>query len=170
MLFDVDVLPHVDLGPVREREDADAFARSNAAVQQVPQLRPLVLGIPLALRVAQREDPLLGARSLLVAPSAAERGVEIARLERVEQRLGLEQSAAALRADQERLRAVGNRLLVGVDDQPGADLGGVPVRGTRSSRGTCRSCRRAAAGTGIGPGWNAFCASRSRTDESLPIE
>jgi hypothetical protein len=29
---------------------------------------------------------------------------------------------------------------------------------------TCRS------GKGIGPGWNAFCASRSSTDESLPME
>ena len=37
--------------------------------------------------------------------------------QRVEQRLGLEQAAASLRADGERLRAVGNRLLVGVDDQ-----------------------------------------------------
>ena len=48
-------------------------------------------------------------------------------LERVEQRLGLEQPAAALRADEERLRAVGDRFLVGVDDQPRADLPRVPV-------------------------------------------
>ena len=109
-VLDVDVVPDVELGPVREREDADALARSDAAVEQVPQLGPLVLRIPLALGVAEREDALLGARALLVAPRAAERRVEVARLERVEQRLGLQQAAAALRADQERLRAVGDRL------------------------------------------------------------
>ena len=53
-VLDVDVLPHVDFGPVREREDADAFARPQPSVQQVPELGPLVLRIPLALRVAQR--------------------------------------------------------------------------------------------------------------------
>ena len=79
------------------------------------------------LRVAQREDALLGARPLFVAPRAAERGVEAAGLERVEQRLGLQRAAAALRADEKRLRALGNRFGVGVDDQPRADLGGVPV-------------------------------------------
>ena len=78
-LLDVDVVPDVDLGPVREREDADALARADAAVQQVPELRPLVLRIPLALRVAEREDALLGARALLVAPRAAERRVEVRR-------------------------------------------------------------------------------------------
>ena len=49
-VLDVDVLPDVDLGPVRQRKDADALAGPDAAVQQVPQLGPLVLRIPLALR------------------------------------------------------------------------------------------------------------------------
>ena len=151
-VLDVDVLPDVELGPVREREHADALAGTDAAVQQVPQLGPLALRIPLAVGVAQREDALLGARALLVAPRAAERRVEVAGLERVEQRLGLQQAAAALRADGERLRAVGDRLLVGVDDQPRADLRARTGRGTRSSRGTCRWCRCAAAGTESGPG------------------
>ena len=44
------------------------------------------------------------------------------RLEAVEERLGLQQAAAALRADEERLRSVGDRFLVRVDDQPRADL------------------------------------------------
>ena len=122
------------------------------------------------LRVAQREDALLGPRAFLVAAGAAEGRVEVAGLERVEQRLRLEQPAAPLRADQKRLRAVGDRFLVGVDDQRGADFRRCTGRGTRSSRGTCTSCPRAGAGRESGPGWNAFCASRSSTDESLPIE
>ena len=126
-LLGVDVVPHVDLGPVGEREHADALAGIEAAVQQVPELRALALRVPLALVVAQREDAFLRARPLLVAPRAAERRVEVAGLERVEQRARLEQPAAALRAEHERLCALVDRPLVGVDDQPGADLGRVAV-------------------------------------------
>ena len=90
-------------------------------VEQVPELGALALRIPLAVRVADREDALLRARAFLVAPGAADGRVEVAGLQRVEQRLRLQQAAAALRADLERLRAVGDRFLVGVDDQPRAD-------------------------------------------------
>ena len=45
-------------------------------VVEVPQLGTLVLRIPLAERIAERVDPLLGARLLFVAPGAAERRVE----------------------------------------------------------------------------------------------
>src|SRR5207244_4046891 len=67
-VLEVDVLPDVDLGPVRQREHADAFARAQLAVEQVPQLGALPLWIPLAVRVADGEDALLGARTLLVPP------------------------------------------------------------------------------------------------------
>src|SRR6185436_14814240 len=96
-------------------------------VQQVPELGPLMLGVPLTFGIPEREDALLGTRALLVAPRAAEGGVEVSRLERVEQRLGFQKTTAALCADQERLGAVGNRLVVGVNDQAGADFAGVPV-------------------------------------------
>ncbi len=92
------------------------------AVQQPPELGPLILRIPLPARVAQREDPLLGPRPLLVAAGAAEGRVVGAGGQRVEQRLGLERAAAGLGADQERLRAVGNRFGVGVDDEPRPDF------------------------------------------------
>ena len=45
----------------------------------------------------------------------------------VEQGLGLEKPAAPLRADRERLRAVGDCVLVGVHDQPRADLPRVTI-------------------------------------------
>jgi hypothetical protein len=67
------------------------------------------------------------ARALFVAAGAAERGVEPSRGQRVEQRLRLEEAAAPLRPERKRLRAVRNRLPVGVHDQPGPDCGGVPV-------------------------------------------
>ncbi len=121
MFSTLDVLPHVDLGPVREREDADALAGPDAGVQQAPELRALALRVPLAVGVAHREHPLLGARALFVAARAADGAVEVAGLQRVEQRLRLQQAAAALRAHLERLRAVGDGFLVRVDDEPGAD-------------------------------------------------
>src|SRR5205085_1217665 len=79
--LEVDVLPDVQLGPVREREDADALALVDAAVVEVPQLGPLVLRVPLVEAVAERVDALLGPRLLLVAAGPAERGVELAGLE-----------------------------------------------------------------------------------------
>ena len=96
-------------------------------VEEVPQLRPLVLGIPLAERVAEGVDALLGARLLLVAPRAAEGRVEAAFRQRVEQRARLQQPAALLRPQPERVGAIVDRLAVGMDDQLGADLAREPV-------------------------------------------
>src|SRR5439155_14000244 len=73
----------------REREDSHRLAAPVARVEQLPQLGPLVLGIPAVLRRAEREDPLLRARLLLVAPRPAEGRVEAVLVERLLQRLGL---------------------------------------------------------------------------------
>ena len=105
-------------------------------------------GIPLPLVVAQREDALLGARPLLVAAGAAERGVEPAASSASSSACVFSRPQHRCVPTRERLRAVGDRLVVGVDDQPGADHRRCTGRGTRSSRGTCRSCRRGAAETG----------------------
>ena len=45
-VLEVDVLPDVELGPVRQREDADALALVLAGVVEAPQLGPLVLRVP----------------------------------------------------------------------------------------------------------------------------
>ena len=79
----LDIFPDVELGPVREREDAHAFARGDAAVIDVPQFRPLVLRVPAVLGAAHRKDALLGAALLLVAARAAEGGIEAAGVERL---------------------------------------------------------------------------------------
>ena len=78
-----DVEPDVELGPVRDREHAHRFALVDARVVEVPQFRALVLRVPAVLRVAEREDALLGARLLLVAARAADRGVEAATVQRL---------------------------------------------------------------------------------------
>jgi len=52
------------------------LAAPDLGVVEVPQLRALVLRIPLAELVAEGEDPLLGPRLLLVPAGAAEQRVE----------------------------------------------------------------------------------------------
>ena len=85
-----DVLPDVELGPVREREHADVLTLAVPAVVERPDLGALVLRVPLAELVAEREEALLGARLLLVAAGAAHHRVEPVLLDRVEQRRGLQ--------------------------------------------------------------------------------
>src|SRR4029450_1316922 len=84
------VLPDVELGPVGKWEDADVLALAMPPVVQVPELGPLVLGVPLAEVVAEAEDPLLGPSLLLVAPGATEHGVEAVRLDGLQQHHRLE--------------------------------------------------------------------------------
>ena len=58
-------------------------------VEERPQLGTLALGIPAMVGRAVREDALLGAALLLVAPGAADRGIEAVAVERLPQRLRL---------------------------------------------------------------------------------
>src|SRR5690606_18308730 len=70
-----DIAPDVELGPVRQREYAHALARVHPRVVEVPQLRPLPARVPALLAVAEGKHALLGARLLLVAAGATDRGV-----------------------------------------------------------------------------------------------
>src|SRR5579862_5778606 len=92
----VDVKPDVQLRPIREWKDSNALAFIQAGIENVPQLRPLILGVPLAQRIAEGVDALLGPRFLLVAARAAERRIEAALSQSVQERFGLEQAAALL--------------------------------------------------------------------------
>src|SRR5207248_675077 len=116
-----DVLPHVELGPVREREHAHVLALLVAAVVERPQLWALRLRVPLAGLVAEAEDALLRTGALLVAARAAERGVEPVLGDRVEQRDRLEPVARGARAGLLHHAALANRLLNRRDHQPLAE-------------------------------------------------
>src|SRR6266545_2833184 len=85
-----DVLPDVELRPVGDREHTHVLALAHARVVDVPELGPLRPGVPLAEVVAEREDALLRAGPLLVSARAADRGVELVLLDRVEQRRRLQ--------------------------------------------------------------------------------
>ena len=121
------VLPHVQLGPVGERKDADALAGLDEAVVQVPQLGPLALGVPLAEVVAERENALLGPGALLVAAGAAEGRLEAVLLEGVEQGDRLEPVARRAGAVLLDHPAGVDRLLHGGHDQARVELLDHPV-------------------------------------------
>src|SRR6188472_1205036 len=117
-----DVLPHVELGPVRDREDTHLLALADAAVVEVPELRALGARVPLAEVVAKGEDPLLRARALLVAARAADRGVEAVLEHRVEQRGRLQPVACCPRACFVDDASLVDRVLDGRDHEPLSEL------------------------------------------------
>ena len=79
----MDVVPHVNLGPVRQRKHAQAFAFAFARVVQAPEFGSLLLRIPLMVDRADRKHPFLGPRLFLVATCAAKRAVEAVLVERM---------------------------------------------------------------------------------------
>jgi len=89
-LLVADVVPHVELGPVGEREDPDVLPLVVPPVVEVPQLRALALGVPLAELVAEAEDSLLGPGLLLVPARPAEDGVVAPLGDRAQQRRRLQ--------------------------------------------------------------------------------
>src|SRR6476620_1943549 len=117
-----DVLPHVELRPVRDREDADVLALAYARVVEIPELGTLRARVPLAEVVAEAEDALLRPRPLLVAPSTAHRGVEPVLLDRVEQRRRLQLVARRARSGLILHATPIDRLLHARDDEALAQL------------------------------------------------
>ena len=115
--FQVDVLPDVQLGPVGQREDADRLALLHLAVVDVPQLGTLVLRVPAVLAVAERIDPFLGPRLLLVAARAAEGSVETVLVQGLLESLGLHHVGVLGAAVGERVDALGDAVRVDVGDQ-----------------------------------------------------
>ena len=115
--FLVDVAPDVQLGPVRQREYADRLAPGDPGVVEPPELGALAAGVPAMGGGAEREDPLLGARGVLVAPRPAERGVEAEFVERLAERLGLHDVGVEGRAVAERPDPPLHALPVDVNQQ-----------------------------------------------------
>ena len=161
-----DVLPHVELRPVRQREHAHVLAGLDEAVVDVPELRPLALRVPLAEVVAEREDALLRAGALLVAARAAEGSLEAVLLDRVEQRHRLQPVARRPRPVLDHATVV-DRVLHRRHDQARPHLTGEAVAVLDHlwevvARVDVHDRERQP------PGWNALRARWSRTALSLP--
>src|SRR5262249_23380990 len=113
----IDVLPYVELGPVRERKHTDGCLRAEPGVVEAPELWTLVLGVPLPEFVADRKEALLGAGLLFVPAGPPDGSVEHVMPESRQQGLRLEQPAASLGAKFPGVRSVGDRGLVPPYDQ-----------------------------------------------------
>lgn len=116
-LFQIDVLPDIQLGPVGEREHPDALPLVDLAVVDAPQLRALVLRIPAVGLVAEGVDTLLGAGFLLVATGTTEGGIEAVFVERLLEPLGLHDVGVLAAAVHEGVDVHGQTVRVLVDDE-----------------------------------------------------
>lgn len=115
-VFQVDVLPDVQFGPVRDREDPDAFALGLAGVIHPPKLGPLVFRIPAVVGGPEGEHPFLGAGLFFVPAGAAEGRVEAVLAQRLFQTLGLPHVGMQA-AMVERVDALRGGVGVLIDDQ-----------------------------------------------------
>src|SRR6267378_5105843 len=121
-LFALDILPDVELGPVADGEDAHVLALRHAGVVEIPQLRPLVLRVPLAEFVAERKYTFLCARLFFVAARAADRCIEAELRDCFQQRYRLRGVSAFIEAPQFD-RAAADRILDRAHDKPLMELG-----------------------------------------------
>ena len=129
-VLEVDILPDVELGPVREREDADRFALVLAGVVEVPQFGALVLGIPAVAGIAEGKNALLGAGFFLVAAGPAEGRIEAIFVEGLLQAVGLHDLGVQCRAVVEGVDVLLDAVGIDVDDEIEAEpLGGFIAEG-----------------------------------------
>jgi hypothetical protein len=106
---------------------------------------------PTARRVAEGIDALLGARFFLIAPRAAKRRIEVVVAQRVQQRLRLQQSAAALGIERNGIGSRRDRRLVAPHQQLRAHLRAIASRNVSISR-NLKPVSICSSGKGIGPG------------------
>jgi hypothetical protein len=78
-----DVFPHISLSPIANREYPHVLTRLQGRIVERPRLRPLGVRIPLPCAITEREDPLLRANQLFVAPSTPDERLNTERLSRV---------------------------------------------------------------------------------------
>ena len=116
-LFQHDVFPDIELGPVRQRKHPHGLALPDPCVEQIPQFRPLIARVPAMAGRAEREDPLFRPALLLVAARAAEGGIELMVIERLLQRIGLHDLGMQRRAGSDRIDAAREAVLVHMHDQ-----------------------------------------------------
>ena len=149
-VLEVDVLPDVELGPVRQREDADALALGFARVVERPQLGALVLRVPAVLCRCGSEKMRSLARLFSSSRRAPPKAASKPYLSSACFSPSVFHMSVCTRPVVERVDALPLRLRVAVDEQLDRRARRRPCRGTRTSPGTSRSCRRAAAGTAAG--------------------
>ena len=116
-ILQADILPDIQLRPVGQREHTDALPFMDTGVVDVPQLRTLVLRVPLVELVAERIDTFFRPALLFIATGASESGIELIFIERMQQRLRLHQVRMHLASVRERPYTGIECLHIGFHDQ-----------------------------------------------------
>ena len=94
----------------------------HTGVIDIPQLRALVLRVPLMELIAEREDTFLRTALLLVTTGAAESGVELIFIQGMKQGLRLHQVRMHLASMRERAHARVESLHIRLHDQVPAEF------------------------------------------------
>src|SRR5262249_40376347 len=110
--LEIDVLPDVELRPIRQRKDANRLFRADPAVVEIPEFGALILWVPLTELVSEGKETLLCTGLLFVAPRAANRRIEVVVAKSGQESFRLEKATAPLRAKIKWVRAVRNRGLI----------------------------------------------------------
>src|SRR3981189_2142856 len=116
-IFRLDIEPDVQLRPIRQPKNPNAFVFVNPRIKNVPQLWPLILRVPLPQGVAERVNSLFSPRLLLVPSRSSKRRVKAPFRKRVQKRLRLQQAAALLRSQRKRSSSRVQSFLILMDDQ-----------------------------------------------------
>jgi len=106
----------------------------------------------------------------LVWARSADRGIESMLTDRIEQGVRLQQGAALLRPQTERIARHGGVFLRPENNKLEAFVRAEMVAETQSSPGIYSRCRCGEAGKELSRGAKAFFAKRISAGESLPIE
>ena len=120
----LDIHPHIHLGEVRERKDAEMLAGVVSPVEEIPEFGALVFGIPLAELITVRKEALLGAGLFLITAAATEAGVEFVLLDGVEKGNGLKLVAGGVGPLLLLHAALVDRVLDEADHEPGSEFFG----------------------------------------------
>ena len=123
-VLEIDVLPDIEFGPVGQGENTDALTLVDLAVVDVPELGPLVFGIPAVIFIAEGVDPFLGTGLFLIPSGAPEGGIELELVEGLLEALGFHDIGVFFTAMGEGSDALVDPFLIDMDDEVEAEFFG----------------------------------------------
>src|ERR1700680_1285695 len=113
----MDVLPDIELGPIRDWKHTDTFRLGLPSIVEPPQFRALILRIPAVVGSSKGKYSLLCAADFFIAPRPAKGNVEAMQIERLLQALGFPHVCMYLRPMVEWIDSARLGLRVLVDDE-----------------------------------------------------
>ena len=95
-IFCKDILPHIHLCPVADRENPEMFPHPFFSVEHVPEFRTLVLWVPLPEFITMGKEPLFGPGLLFIAARTPDGRIEFVCFDGIKQGNGLQHIPAGI--------------------------------------------------------------------------